>query len=291
MLEGNRLAFQTRTEDDLRALTAHVQWVRDLRDTIAAGIKTYRMLLADTNVQHLKNGEFRDSSSIIQNIKKQNFQKIPSLNNIGAIRDVIIINTEYVLIFGSEEAANAALTVGLWYRKKNRACVALPLTMNLTLLNKPLSSPVLVQPPTAARKASPTSTAAAATPPTNSNAAASSPSHSRHHPINKNRPLPTPRKQANKQSSPKRNREDEAASAGYLMSGALQTANNTDDDDNNNNKNNHGHRQEKRMRVQMDHSEDSTGPMIGQLGDRSQHRSFSELETMAGRGVGRVVMR
>ena len=76
------LAFQTKTEEDLHTLTTNVQWARYLRDTISAGIKTYKVLLKKFRVRKV------ETASMINKIRERNWGKIPSLNHIGAIRDV-----------------------------------------------------------------------------------------------------------------------------------------------------------------------------------------------------------
>lgn len=73
-------------------------------------------------------------SRIIDKIRQENAEKIPLLSHLGAIRDIVMLenpavkkerddHANYLLVFGSREAANAALTTGLMYRKKNRTCV------------------------------------------------------------------------------------------------------------------------------------------------------------------------
>ncbi|KAL9076797.1 MAG: hypothetical protein Q9161_000782 [Pseudevernia consocians] len=128
------LAFKTKTQEDLDTVTTNVQWVRDLRDTVSAGIKTYKVVFECTNIWKMKTEEHRDRASIIDKLREDNSGKIPSLNHIGAIRDVMMLKEPaferkrngypvYILVFGSKEAANAAVENGLIFRKERRLCL------------------------------------------------------------------------------------------------------------------------------------------------------------------------
>ena len=83
------LIYQTKTEEDLHTLTTNVHWARYLRDTISAGIKTYKVLLKQFRVRRAGYG---DTASMINKIRERNSGKIPSLNHVGAIRDVTYLH-------------------------------------------------------------------------------------------------------------------------------------------------------------------------------------------------------
>ena len=128
------LAFMTTTQEDLDTVTTNVQWARNLRDTIQAGIRTYKVVLECVKIWTRETEAYTDRASVIDKLREENSAKIPSLNQIGAIRDVQMLQdpaskterngyANYILVFSSREAANAALTTGLIYRKKVRACV------------------------------------------------------------------------------------------------------------------------------------------------------------------------
>ncbi|KAF6227429.1 hypothetical protein HO133_008873 [Letharia lupina] len=130
--DDGRLAFRMSSKEDLGILSTNVQWARDLRDTIAAGIKTYRVVFefGKNQARKMEIEEYTDRASILDKIREGNSEKIPSLSHIGAIRDVMTLQDpaskgkriNYILVFGSREAANAALEMGLTFHKKSRAC-------------------------------------------------------------------------------------------------------------------------------------------------------------------------
>ncbi|KAF6232328.1 hypothetical protein HO173_009433 [Letharia columbiana] len=130
--DDGRLAFRVSSKEDLDILSTNVQWARDLRDTIAAGIKTYRVVFefGKNQARKMEIEEYTDRAWILDEIRKENSEKIPSLSHIGAIRDVMMLQDpaskrkriNYILVFGSREAANAALEKGLTFHKKSRAC-------------------------------------------------------------------------------------------------------------------------------------------------------------------------
>ena len=133
-LEDKTLAFLCKTEEDLRTITVNVQWARDLRDIVSLGIDTYRVVFMNIKIRKTKTKELTDIASIINKIREENNDEIPSLDRIGAIRDVTIFQNrmfmeqrnnyaDFIVVFGSREVANAALTMGLRYRKKKRTCV------------------------------------------------------------------------------------------------------------------------------------------------------------------------
>ena len=129
--KGNCLTFKTKSEGDLNILTANVQWARDLYDTLAAGIKIYKIVLEKVKI---KTDKYKDTALIIHEIRKENSREIPSLNHIGAVRDVMMlpnpvskteqdVYADYILFFGSREAAYTVLDKGLHYRNKKHSCV------------------------------------------------------------------------------------------------------------------------------------------------------------------------
>lgn len=132
--DDGSLAFRMRTKEDLDTLCANVQWARDFRDTISAGIKTYRVMFQFINSRTMKLENHTDRAWIIEKIGRRNSKHIPSLNHIGAIRDIKILqyapsegenrgDIDYLLVFGSREAANAALKMGLRLLDFHRACL------------------------------------------------------------------------------------------------------------------------------------------------------------------------
>lgn len=132
--DDGALAFKMSTEEDRDALSTNVEWARNLRETVSAGIKTYKVVFEFVKIRTMEIEEPRNRASVIDKIREENSEKIPSLNQIGALRDVMVLQdtafkrerddyADYILVFGSREAANAALTMGLMFRKKNRACV------------------------------------------------------------------------------------------------------------------------------------------------------------------------
>ncbi len=128
------LAFRTKTREDLQTITTNVQWARDIRDTASNGIKTYKVIFEYVKIRTMKTESFSDRALIIDKLREENAEKIPSLNQLGAIRDVMMLQepaskmerddyADYILVFGSRDAANAALKLGLTFRKKSRGCV------------------------------------------------------------------------------------------------------------------------------------------------------------------------
>ncbi len=133
-LEEGCLAFRTKTEEDLNTVTSNVQWARDLRDTVSAGVKTYKVVLENLKIPRVKIEGYGVTSSFIGKLREENLRRIPSLDRIGVIRDVVKLPDrtlkralddyeDFVLVFGSREAANAALNVGLRYLNKVHTCV------------------------------------------------------------------------------------------------------------------------------------------------------------------------
>ncbi len=132
--ENKCLAFRTKTEEDLETITTNVQWARDMRDTISKGIKTHKVIFEYVKIRTMKTDSFSDRALIIDKLREENSEKIPSLNHLGAIRDVMKLQepaskmerddyADYILVFGSRDAANAALKLGLTFRKKSRGCM------------------------------------------------------------------------------------------------------------------------------------------------------------------------
>lgn len=133
-LDDGCLAFRMGTKEDLDTLSTHVQWARNIRDTISPGIKTYKVVFENVRIRAMKVNKHTERALIIDKIREENSENIPSLNHLGAIRDVVMLQGEehkkerdyladYLLVFGSREAANAALKAGLMYRWKSRKCV------------------------------------------------------------------------------------------------------------------------------------------------------------------------
>lgn len=136
--DDGRLAFRLRTEEDLELLSTKVQWARNFRDAVSAGIKTYKVVFQLVKIRTMKMNTDVERALIIDQIREENSEKIPPLNLIGAIGDVMMLQdlafdpahqrkrhdcADYLLVFGSREAANAAMDTGLFYRKKSRKCV------------------------------------------------------------------------------------------------------------------------------------------------------------------------
>ncbi|CAF9935209.1 hypothetical protein IMSHALPRED_010142 [Imshaugia aleurites] len=132
--DDGRLAFRIRTKEDLELLSTNVQWARNLRNTVSAGIKTYRVEFECVKTRTIQIPTNRDRALIIDKIREENSEKIPSLNQIGAIRDIEMLqdlafererndHADYLLVFGSREAANAALKMGLLLCNNRRAGV------------------------------------------------------------------------------------------------------------------------------------------------------------------------
>lgn len=135
LLNEKSLAFETNNKEDLDTVTTNVQWARDLRDTASAGLKTYKVRLGKFRIRKTKTEDYRDAASIIDKLRAENINNIISLQEVGAIRDVTILKdqttekkrqdmVDFLLVFGSREAANAALDMGMLFRNKKRACVA-----------------------------------------------------------------------------------------------------------------------------------------------------------------------
>ncbi|KAL9137083.1 MAG: hypothetical protein Q9175_001705 [Cornicularia normoerica] len=133
--DDGRLAFRLRTEEDLELLSTKVQWARNFRDAVSAGIKTYKVVFQLVKIRTMNMNTDVERALIIDQIREENSEKIPPLNLIGAIRDVMMLQdlafdpahqgkrhdcADYLLVFGSREAANAAMDTGLLYRKKSR---------------------------------------------------------------------------------------------------------------------------------------------------------------------------
>ena len=124
------LAFGTSTREDLATVTTNVQWVRNVRDTVSAGIRSYKVVLKKLRVRRNDTKIHRDTPSIIDRLRLENSDSIPLINDIGALRDATKLLTpkrdkyvDYVLVFGSRDTANAALNMGLLYQNKKRTCV------------------------------------------------------------------------------------------------------------------------------------------------------------------------
>lgn len=133
-LNDGCLVLKTNSEKDVHIVTTNVQWIREIRDSVSKGIETYKAVLKDCktrrgNTEHLKN-----ASIFIKKVREENSAAIPSLNRIGAIRDVILLQenvsnregkdlVQHILVFGSREAANAALEMGLSFHYTRLECV------------------------------------------------------------------------------------------------------------------------------------------------------------------------
>ena len=128
------LAFRTGSQNDVHTVTTNVQWVRNIRDTFAAGIKTYKLVIKDNNILRLRTENYEDTAMIIDKIRKENTERVPSITQIGAIREIMFQEgqvqeiqpssyVQYIVTFGSREAANAALDMGLIFNSKYCTCV------------------------------------------------------------------------------------------------------------------------------------------------------------------------
>ena len=118
-LPDGSLACQTESKEDLHIITTNVQWARTIRDTVSAGVETYKLLLKGRKIRRLKKmmtEDKIDTAKIMNTIRRENSAAIPSLNQVGAIRDVVVLEepgserqpkdyTQHVLILGSREAA------------------------------------------------------------------------------------------------------------------------------------------------------------------------------------------
>ena len=134
--DGNCLGFRTKTEGDLTTVTTHTQWDRDIRDTMPAGIKIYTVLLEFIEISKTKTAECRGVTSIIEKFRKENFDKIPSLFQMGAIKDISRLGDYFkarlpslqkrydyaIIIFRLRDTADAALEIGLVFRIKRCVC-------------------------------------------------------------------------------------------------------------------------------------------------------------------------
>lgn len=136
--DDGRLALSFRTAEDLLTLCTNVQWVRTFRDTISSGIQTYKVVIEFVKTLTMKMATHEDRNVIVEKIREENSDRIPSLNQIGAIRDIIMLpdpvfdaslhrsradHAYYVVVFGSRAAANTAMDTGLLYRKKSRNAI------------------------------------------------------------------------------------------------------------------------------------------------------------------------
>ena len=134
-LNDGCLAFQTLSEEDLQVVTTNVQWARDIRDTISTGVETYKVILKSEKARRMRTEDKVETAWIIDKVREQNSAAIPSLKQIGGIRDVVALegpgfkrqrkvkgHPQYVFVFGSREAANAALDMGLLFRTKRMTC-------------------------------------------------------------------------------------------------------------------------------------------------------------------------
>ena len=133
-LNDGCLVFRTETKYDVHMVTTNVQWARNIRDTIAAGIKTYKLVIEDGNILKLRIKGYKDRAKIIDKVRKENTERVPSITQLGAIRDVMLQEgqvrkgqlssyAQYIVTFGSREAANAALDMGLFFYSKYCTCV------------------------------------------------------------------------------------------------------------------------------------------------------------------------
>ena len=133
-LNDGCLAFRTKTKNDVHTITNNVQWAKNIRDIIAAGIKTYKLVIKDGSILKLRIKDYKDRALIIDKIRNENSERIPSINQFGAIRDVMLEErqvqerqlssyAQYIVTFGSREAANAALDMGLFLYSKYCTCV------------------------------------------------------------------------------------------------------------------------------------------------------------------------
>lgn len=135
-LPDGSLAFQAASKEDLHVITTNVQWARIIRDTVSAGVETYELLLKGRKNRRIKTMMTEDevvTAEIIDKIRKENSAAIPSLNQIGAIRDVMVLEepgserllkdyAQHVLVLGSREAANTALDMGLSFGNGKLKC-------------------------------------------------------------------------------------------------------------------------------------------------------------------------
>ena len=133
-LNDGCLSFRTETKHDVHTVTTNIQWARTIRDTIAAGVKTYKLVIKDGEILKFRIKDYKDSASIIDKIRKENTERVPSITQVGAIRDIMLqegqvqeakldSHAQYIVTFGSREAANAALDMGLFLYSKYCPCV------------------------------------------------------------------------------------------------------------------------------------------------------------------------
>lgn len=133
-LNDGCLAFRTENKNDVHTLTTNVQWARSIRDIIAAGVKTYRLVIKDGNMHKLGIKDYKDRASIIDEIRKENTKRLPWITRVGVIRDVMLREgqvqqrqpnnyAQYIVTFGSREAANAALDMGLFLYGNYCTCI------------------------------------------------------------------------------------------------------------------------------------------------------------------------
>ena len=133
-LNDGCLTFRTGNKNDVHTVTTNVQWARSIRDTIAAGIKTYKLVIKESNILRLRTENYEDTATIINEIRKENTERVPSITQFGAVRDVMLQEgqvqeiqlgsyVQYIVTFGSREAANAALDMGLIFYSKYCTCV------------------------------------------------------------------------------------------------------------------------------------------------------------------------
>ena len=77
-LDDGALYFRLRTKHDLDALSTNVQWVRNFRDTVSAGIKAYRVIVKfvkNQTVELKKHNDRAERASIINMIRGSNAEK------------------------------------------------------------------------------------------------------------------------------------------------------------------------------------------------------------------------
>ena len=119
--DDGRLALSFRTSEDLLyTLSTNVQWVSTLRDTVSSGIQTFKVVVEFTKTLKMKMETHADRVLIVEKIREENSDRIPSLSQIGAIRDIIMLpdpvfdaslhrsradHAYYIIVFGSRAAA------------------------------------------------------------------------------------------------------------------------------------------------------------------------------------------
>lgn len=133
-LSDGCLVLEAKSENDVHIVTTNVQWIREIRDGISGGIETYKVVLKDCKTWIGETEHVKDVAIFIEKVREENSAAIPSLNMIGAIRDVMLLRehvpniegkdiAQYILVFGSREAANAALKMGLSFHNTRLECV------------------------------------------------------------------------------------------------------------------------------------------------------------------------